>query len=45
VLRLAADADDERLEVGIVAGRFAVDRLGRDDEEVAGSRHDALGSA
>jgi hypothetical protein len=37
VLRLTADADHERLEVGIVARRFAVDGLGRDDEEVAGS--------
>ena len=34
VLRLAADADDKCLEVGILASRFAVDRVGRNDEEV-----------
>ena len=44
VLRRAADTDDEGLQIGILAGRFAVDRLGRNDEEVAGARDDALGA-
>jgi hypothetical protein len=45
VLRLAADTDDECLEVGVLAGRLSVDRLGRNDEEVAGARDHALGAA
>ena len=43
--RLAAHADDECLQVGLNAGRFAVDRMGWNDEEVTGTRLDSLGSA
>jgi len=36
LLWLAADAKDEGLEVGIRAGHLAVDRPGRNEEEIAG---------
>jgi hypothetical protein len=45
VLRLATDAKDQGIEVGIPAGRLAVNRLGRDEEETAGARLDVLGLA
>lgn len=44
-LWLAADAKDESLEVDICASRLAVDRRGRNDEEIAGASLDAFGSA
>src|SRR5690349_20747272 len=37
VLGLAADAEDERVQVAVGARRLAVDRVGRDDEVVARS--------
>src|SRR4029453_7223542 len=44
-LGLAADAHEEGLEVGIGARLLAVDRLSRNNEEVARARLDAFGSA
>src|SRR6185503_3846943 len=44
-LRLTADADDERFEVRILARQLAVDRVRRNDEEVARVGDDAFALA
>jgi hypothetical protein len=36
ILMLTADAQDKRLQVGLLPGRLAMDRRSRDVEEVSG---------
>ena len=45
MLGLATHADDKCLQVLIWTGRLAMDRVGRNDDEIAAPRHHGLGPA